>query len=81
MKMDATLAGTKHVLTINVSKFRNRAPWDATLVGMEPCVIGSVPKNANHFVIEIGDVQIAQRDTSDQIVINVPRIHTEKTVV
>lgn len=44
-------------------------------------MIGSVPKNANHFVIEIGDVQIAQRDTSDQIVINVPRIHTEKTVV
>lgn len=80
--MDATLAGTKRVLTINVSLFRSDAPLDAALVGMEPCAIGSVPNNANHFlVIHIGDVQIAQWDTSDQIVINVPRIHSEKTVV
>lgn len=54
---------------------------DAALVGMEPCVIGSVPNIANHLVIDMGDVQIAQRDTSDQIVINVPRIDLEKTVV
>lgn len=80
--MDATLAGTKDVLTINVSLFRIHAPLDAALVGMEPCVIGSVPNNVNHFlVIDIGDVQIAQRDTLDQIVINVPRIHSEKTVI
>lgn len=79
--MDVILAGTKHVLTINVSSFQNHAPWDAALVGMEPCVIGSVPNNANHLVIDIGDVHIAQRDTSDQIVINEPRKHTEKTVV
>lgn len=79
--MDATLAGTKRVLTINVSLFRSHAPLDAALVGMEPCAIRSVPNNANHLVIDIGDVQIAQWDTSDQIVINVPRIHLEKTVV
>lgn len=81
VKMDATLAGTKRVLTTNVSLFRNHAPWYAALVGMEPCVIGSVPNNANHLVIDIGDVQIAQRVISDQIVLNVPRTHTEKTVV